>query len=114
MFGVGAGMHIIPKHLLKSYRDAVVHPVGGKELHEIVKKIKRNKSYTASGKKYKRVPKGYDPDSPFADYLLYDGVFGWYQSKNIKELYNGNAVDIIYKIFKDMLPLHQWFAKNLL
>jgi uncharacterized protein (TIGR02453 family) len=114
MFGVGAGMHIIPKHLLKPFRDAVVDPVTGKELSKAVKNVEKNGLYKAIGKHYKRIPKGYDPDSPYADYLLHNGMFGWYESKNIKELYNGNAVDIIYKIFKDMLPLHQWFAKNLL
>ncbi len=114
MFGVGAGMHIIPKHLLKPYRNAVVDPVSGKELHVIVKKIEKNKLYKVSGKKYKRIPKGYDPDSTFADYLLYDGVFGWYENKNVKELYDKDAAEIIFKLFKDMLPLHQWFAKKLL
>ena len=79
-----------------------------------VKKIEKNGLYKVLGKNYKRIPKGYDPDSPYADYLLHSGMFGWYESKNIKELYDGNAVDIIYKIFKDMLPLHKWLAKYLL
>jgi len=114
MFGVGVGMHIIPKHLLKPYRDAVADPVTGKELNRAVKKFEKNGVYKVSGKNYKRVPKGYDPDSPYADYLLHNGMFGWYENKNIKELYDVNAVDSIYKIFKDMLPLHHWFVKNLL
>ena len=114
MFGVGVGMYIIPKHLLKPYRDAVADPVTGKELNRVVKKIEKNGLYKVSGKNYKRIPKGYDPDSPYADYLLHDGLFGWYESKNAKELYDGNAVDLIYKTFKDMLPLHQWLVKYLL
>jgi len=114
MYGVGVGTYIIPKHLLKPYRDAVADPATGKELNRAVKKVEKNGLYKVSGKKYKRVPTGFDPDSPYADYLLHNGMFGWYESKNVKELYDGNAVDIIYKIFKDMLPLHQWLVKNLL
>lgn len=114
MFGVGVGTYIIPKHLLKPYRDAVADPVTGKELNRAVKRVEKNGLYKVSGKNYKRVPKGYDTASPYVDYLLHDGMFGWYESKNVKELYDGNAVDIIYKIFKDMLPLHQWLVKNLL
>ncbi|RLC50395.1 MAG: DUF2461 domain-containing protein [Candidatus Cloacimonadota bacterium] len=112
--GVGVGTYIIPKHMLKTYRDAVADPVTGQELNRAVKKIEKNGLYKVLGKNYKRIPKGYDPDSPYADYLLHSGMFGWYESKNIKELYDGNAVDIIYKIFKDMLPLHKWLAKYLL
>jgi len=114
MFGVGVGMHIIPKHLLKPYRDSVADLTSGKELNRAVKKVEKNELYKVLGKNYKRVPKGYDPDSPYADYLLHNGLFGWYESKNVKELYDGNAIDLIYKIFKKMLPLHQWLVKNLL
>jgi len=114
MFGVGVGMYTIPKNLLTPYRDAVADLTNGKELNMVVKKVEKCGLYKVLGKNYKRIPKGYDPDSPYADYLLHSGMFGWYESKNIKELYDGNAVDIIYKIFKDMLPLHKWLAKYLL
>jgi len=114
MFGAGVGTYIFPKHLLKPYRDAVADLTSGKELNRAVKRVEKNGLYKVSGKNYKRVPKGYDPDSPYANYLLHDGLFGWYESKNVKELCDGNAVNIIYKIFKDMLPLHQWLVKNLL
>jgi len=113
-FGVGVGTYIIPKHMLKTYRDAVADPVTGQELNRAVKKVGKNGLYKVLGKNYKRIPKGYDPDSPSADYLLHSGLFGWYESKDVKKLYDGNAVDIIYKIFKDMLPLHKWLAKYLL
>ena len=79
-----------------------------------INRVTKQVSNLLTGKNYKRIPKGYDPDSPFADYLLYDGVFGWYENKNVKELYDKDAAEIIYKIFKDMLPLHQWFVRNLL
>jgi len=114
MFGVGVGMHIIPKNLLKPYRDVVADPTSRNELNMVVKKVEKNGLYKVSGKNYKRVPKGYDPDSPYAEYLLHNGMFGWYESKDVKELYDGDAVNIIYKIFKDMLPLHKWLVKNLL
>jgi len=50
MLGVGVGMHIIPKHLLKPYRDAVSDLTSGKELNRAVKKVEKNGLYKVSGK----------------------------------------------------------------
>lgn len=112
-FGVGVGMHIFPKHLLKPYRDAVAKPAKGKELDQVVKKLLK-KGYLVGGKNYKRIPKGYDADYAYANYLLHDGIHGWYDGKSLKELSDGKAVKVVFKIFKDMLPLHQWLLKEVM
>lgn len=111
-FGVGVGMHIFPKHLLKKYRDVVSDTENAKELDQIVKKILK-KGYQIGGKYYKKIPRGYNTESKYSDYLLYSSINGWYDGK-YSELKNSNAVNNIFKIFKDMLPLHQWLVKHLL
>lgn len=113
IFGIAGGMHIIPKDQLKPYRDAVSDSVKGKELDVIVKKLEKT-GYEVGGKNYKKIPKDYDANSPHAKYLLHDGVYAWYEDKNLKALSEGNVIEFIFKKFKDMLPLHQWFVKNLL
>ncbi len=112
-FMVGAGLYLFPKDLLKKYRNTVADPVNGKELDRIVKKILSKKNYTIGGKKYKKVPRGYDTDYRYADYLLYDGLYAGYESNDIKELYKDDVIEFVFKKFKDLLPLHRWLVDNL-
>ena len=87
--------------------------VAVKELHKIVRSLEK-KGYSIGGKKYKKTPKGYDPNTLYPGYLLYEGIYAWYEGSNLKEIGNGEAISAIFKIFKDMLPLHKWLVKNIL
>lgn len=111
-FGVGLGIYMFPSQLLKRYRDVVSNSVSAKELHQIVRSLEK-KGYTIGGKKFKKTPKGYGTNTLYPGYLLYEGIYAWFESSNLKIIGGGKAVDIIYKIFKDMLPLHKWLIKNL-
>ena len=113
LFGVGLGIYMFPPHLLKKYRDVVSNPSSVRELHKIVRSLEK-KGYSIGGKKYKKTPKGYDPSTLYPGYLLYDGIYAWIESSNLKEIGNGKAITAIFKIFKDMLPLHRWLVKNIL
>jgi uncharacterized protein (TIGR02453 family) len=111
-FGVGLGIYMFPPHLLKKYRDVISNPSAAKELHQIVRSLEK-KGFTIGGKKYKKTPKGYDASTLYPGYLLYEGIYAWYESDDFKEIDGGKAVNAIFKIFKDMLPLHNWLIKNL-
>ena len=113
LFGVGLGIYMFPPHLLKKYRNVVSDPSSVKELHKIVRSLEK-KGYSVGAKKYKKTPKGYDPNTLYPGYLLYDGIYAWYEGSDLKEISNGKAVNRIFKIFKDMLPLHKWLTENLL
>jgi uncharacterized protein (TIGR02453 family) len=110
-FFVGVGNYMFPKDLLKKFRDVVADPASGKDLDLIVKKLKK-KGFNIGGKKFKKVPRGYDPDSPSAEYLLHDGIHVFYEDKDLNKL-GGNPVAYVFKMFKEMLPVHQWLVKNL-
>jgi uncharacterized protein (TIGR02453 family) len=112
LFGVGLGIYMFPPHLLKKYREVVSSPSAAKELHQIVRSLEK-KGYTIGGKKFKKTPKGYDPNTQYPGYLLFDGIYAWFESDNLKIISNGKAVNTIFKIFKDMLLLHKWLVKNL-
>jgi hypothetical protein len=103
---------MFPSHLLKKYRDVVSNSTSAKELHQIVRSLEKM-GYSIGGKKYKKTPKGYDPNTLYPGYLLYDGIYAWYESDDFKKISGGMAVNAIFKIFKDMLPLHKWLVKNL-
>jgi uncharacterized protein (DUF2461 family) len=111
-FGVGLGIYMFTPHLLKKYRDVVSNSASAKELHQIVRSLEK-KGYTIGGKKYKKIPKGYDSNTLYPGYLLYNGMYAWFESENLKLIDNGKVVNLIFKIFKDMLPLHNWLVKNL-
>ena len=112
LLGVGLGIYMFPPHLLKKYREVVSNPSAAKELHQIVRALEK-KGFSIGGKKYKKTPKGYDPNTQYPGYLLFDGIYAWFESDNLKIISDGKAVNIIFKIFKDMLPLHKWLVKNL-
>jgi uncharacterized protein (TIGR02453 family) len=111
-FGAGAGMYMFSKEMLSDYRNMISDPDNAKKLNGILNKILKNKGFSLGGKKYKRVPKGFDPDYPFADLLLHDGLYIWYESKNFGSLSKGKSVAVIFDVFKKMLPLHEWFLKK--
>lgn len=113
LFGVGLGLYMFPPELLKKYRDIVLDSANSKELHQIVRSLEK-KGYTVGGKKFKKTPKGYNSNTLYPGYLLYDGIYAWYESNNFKKIEGRKAVNFILKIFKDMLPLHKWLVKRLL
>jgi len=113
LFGVGLGMYMFPPHLLKKYRDVVSKPATAKELHQIIRSLEK-KGYSIGGKKFKKTPKGYDPNTLYPGYLLFEGIYAWYEGNDFKKIDDGKAVNVIFKIFKDMLPLHKWLVKKLL
>lgn len=113
LFGVGLGMYIFPPHLLKKYRDIVSNPASSKELHQIVRSLEK-KGYSIGGQKFKKTPKGYDPNIQYPGYLLFEGIYAWFECDDFKKLEGGKAVNYIFKVFKDMLPLHKWLVKRLL
>ena len=114
LFGIGAGIYMFTKEHLKKFRDTIADSTKGKELDSIVKKITRKGAYRVSGKNFKKNPGGYDPNSKYAKYFLYNGIYAWYDGHNLEELKKGNPVDTVFKKFKDMAPLHNWLVKNIL
>jgi uncharacterized protein (TIGR02453 family) len=105
---IASGLYIFPNDLLKPYRDSVVHPRRGAELTSIIKKITKSPSYKVGDAHYKRVPRGYDPEHPNAELLLYNGIHAYCESSIPEEIYSSQFVEYCYKIFKDFSPLHTW------
>ncbi|HVO75818.1 MAG TPA: DUF2461 domain-containing protein [Ignavibacteriaceae bacterium] len=114
LFFLGSGTYMLENEKLKVYRNAVYNLELGKELDDAVKKVLKNKKYQLGGKYFKRVPKGFDPEYPYAEYLLHNGLYVYYESTDFDELSEGkNPVDFSFKIFRDFLPVHQWIVKSI-
>ncbi|MDR3626187.1 MAG: DUF2461 domain-containing protein [Ignavibacteriaceae bacterium] len=112
-FFISSGIYMPSKEQIKIIRDAVVDPLLGNELSNVIKKVLKRGDYTLGGKTYKKIPRGYDPSSPNAEYLLYYGLYAYYESSDFSELTNKDIIDYSFKKYKDMLPLHQWLVKIL-
>jgi uncharacterized protein (TIGR02453 family) len=107
---LGTGMHIFSKENLERYRKAVVHKTHGPQLKKTVAGISR-KGYIFHGSHYKKVPRGFDANHKFAEFLLYNGLTAMIEEKIPKEFYSGTIVDYAYSHFKKMYPLHEWLLK---
>lgn len=70
---IGAGQHGLPKDRLARFRDAVVDPVAGRELEQVVAAA-RAEGLEVGEADRKRVPAGYDADHPRAAFLLFGSL----------------------------------------
>ncbi|GJM16545.1 MAG: TIGR02453 family protein [Thermodesulfobacteriota bacterium] len=109
---IAGGIYQLPNELVKPYRDAVSDSKRGTEVAKILKKITKNSSYKLGGSHYKRVPRGYDPDSPNAELLLHNGLYLYYEGAVPKEVYSSDFLDYALGVFKDIMPLHIWIRDN--
>lgn len=109
---IAGGQYSFPDDLLKSYRDVISNPKKGSEVTKILNKIGKNSSYILGGKHYKKVPRGYDKESPNADLLLHNGLYYYYEGQIPKEATSIDFLDYCYNIFMDIFPLHKWLRDN--
>ncbi len=109
---IGGGQYEFTDTLLKKYREVIYNPDKAKELDSIIKKLSK-KGYSLGGEKYKRVPKGFDPEYPYSKYLLHNGIYMSEEFKDVKKLEKEDMIKFSYKKFKEMSPLHQWLVKNI-
>jgi len=107
---LGVGIYKFTRPQLEEYRNSVVHPKYGKQLSGIYKKVS-GKGYEFGGKKYKKIPVGFDSEHPNADFLLYDGTHVGKDFEIPEEFYSERFTDFCYKPFKDMLPVQQWLSE---
>jgi uncharacterized protein (TIGR02453 family) len=110
---VGSGMYEFTKETLELFRNAVDDPTKGELLDKAVKKVLKKGNYSLGGKKYKKIPRGYDPSSPYAEYLLYNGLYCSFETKDIRDITDSTFQEMCFKICKDLLPLHKWFVELL-
>ena len=103
-------MHCMPKFLLPPYRQAVADDKLGKALTRAVKKVTKA-GYSVGGLKYKKVPRGFDPEHPRGELLKHDGLWAFYEVDIPPEFYTANLSAWCLPHYRAMLPLHQWLLE---
>lgn len=110
---LGAGKHMFGPDELESYRRAAADPTTGKALRAVLDAALAGGSDELGGRHYKRVPRGYDPDSPNAGLLLHNGLYVGRSGPLPHELFGPGAVEFCATAYEGYLPLHRWLVANL-
>jgi len=112
-FFLGGGTYMFSDNLIKVYREALSDKAAGEQITKAIKKVIKL-GYKIGGKHFKRLPKGFDADFPHAELLLHNGLYCFYESKDINQLKPKTIIDYCFKHFKAMLPVHSWLTDVLL
>jgi uncharacterized protein (TIGR02453 family) len=105
---LGVGLYCFPRDMVDAYRQSVVHPREGKALAQALSKVKGTGTYQIGGKHFKKIPSGYDPEHPQAEFLLYNGLHAAVDFGISPEVFSTGLVDFCFGHYKNMLPLHRW------
>jgi len=113
---LGAGIYMFEKPALEEYRKSVVHPVHGPRLVEAIDALEGEVEGSGGcglykGERYKRVPRGYDPDHERADLLLNKGLVAGDDGPIPPELITPGLLDYCMVRYEKMLPLHRWLVE---
>ncbi|MEA3455378.1 MAG: DUF2461 domain-containing protein [Campylobacterota bacterium] len=104
---VAAGIRNFKPPLLNTYRKYIQNEEKRRELHHILESLKA-KGYRIPEPHYKRHPRGFDGNEPYACLSLYRAMFAYITFKPNRTFHSGKIIDKCFKIYEDMLDLHQW------
>lgn len=108
---LGSGIYMLPKNVIQTYRESVVHDVHGESFIKAIKKVQKKPEYKIGWKQYKKTPRGFDENHKNAEYLLYGGIGFEYEEKLPDIIFTKDILDYVYEKYKDMLPIHQWLKE---
>jgi uncharacterized protein (DUF2461 family) len=109
-FSKDKGMHGFPKSVLTAYQEAVADDVRGAELEAALETLRSAGVYEIGGERYKRVPRGYDPDHARADLLHYKGLHVRSPQIEAPVLTTPELVEVCFEHCRAMAPLHHWLV----
>jgi uncharacterized protein (TIGR02453 family) len=104
---LGAGMHHFEGDVLTRYRDAVVDDRAGEALVATIAKVEAAGDYDVGGMPRKRVPRGYDKDSPRARLLLWESLHAMAQMSMDDALAPGFGATALGH-FRNTWPVAEW------
>jgi uncharacterized protein (TIGR02453 family) len=108
---LAAGAYTFTRPDLETFRKAVTHRTRGPALAKAIGRI-TGKGYEIGGSHYKRVPRGFDPEHPNAEYLKHNGLYAYTEGKIPSELYTTELVRFCLRAFKDMYPIQEWIVES--
>jgi uncharacterized protein (TIGR02453 family) len=110
--GAGCGMYVMAPDQLDRYRRAVADERKGRELVDIVAKIRKRGIEVTGHGELKTAPKGYPKDHPRIDLLRCKGLVSWKQWPVGAWLGTRKAKDRVVQFLRTSQPLNEWLQKR--
>jgi uncharacterized protein (TIGR02453 family) len=106
---VATGIRNFKPPLLATYREYIKNKHKRKELHLILEALKE-KGYEIAQPKYKKFPRGFEEyvDEPYAYLAKFASMYAFKTFKPDKVFHSEKIIDRNFKLYEDMLDLHQW------
>jgi len=108
MMMLGVGIYMLARHQMAEYRESVVDDKHAKEFSKIIHSVSRMKNCEIGRTHYKRIPSGFDPNHPNAEYLKFNGFYGGVSQPIPTEFHGPELVRFCFGIYKKLGPLHKW------
>lgn len=107
---LGAGMHGFERPVLERYREAVADPARGSALERAAEAV-AEAGYELGGRRYKRVPTGYDVPPEREGLLLHDGLYAGVETAVPTEAHTREFPAFCAGHYRKLAPLVDWLAE---
>jgi len=106
---VATGIRNFKPPLLATYREYIKNKHKRKELHLILETLKE-KGYEIAEPKYKKFPRGFEDyvNEPYAYLAKFGSMYAFKTFKPDKIFHSEKIIERNFKVYEDMLDLHQW------
>jgi uncharacterized protein (TIGR02453 family) len=110
--GTGCGMYMMAPDQLDRYRRAVADERKGREIVEIVDKLRQRGIEVSAHDVLKTAPKGYPKDHPRIELLRQKGLISWKHWPVGAWLGTRKAKDRVVQFLRASQPMNEWLQKR--
>jgi uncharacterized protein (TIGR02453 family) len=110
--GAGVGNWAFSPQQLERYRAAVADPKSGAALAKAIETGTAGPGMILDAPALKRVPPGFDAESPQADLLKHKGIVVRGDRAIPDALFGPGAVDLALDLFRPLVPVHDWLVTH--
>ena len=101
------GIRSFSQEMRNHYRDYIKIAQNRKNLYDILHALEQ-KGYSLPQTHYKRFPKGFSKDDPYADLALLNGVYAFKMFQPEDYLFSEDLMHKAYALYEAMFDLQQW------
>lgn len=110
---LGAGMHRFEKWSSDAYRQAVIDPVEGPALVDVLEGVRQRGPYEIGGASRRTVPRGFDPEHKRATLLFHEGLWASLEENIPSEAHSHKFIEYCAAHFQAVWPVNQWLSRVL-
>ena len=108
----GGGLYVFEEGRLDRYRKLLHHPESAERLEEALSRARKS-GLKPDGEKLQRAPRGFDPESKYAELSKHKGLVVGKTLKPAGWLHTRESLDRSEAMARAYAPLHQWLRDEL-